>query len=137
MADEMRIGLDELLRKARVKGDAGFLRGRSGPLPGTDGEMEVEQHVGAARHERTPERSGYRDGYRPRDWDTRIGTVELEVPRVRDGSYFPSLLEPRRSAEWALAAVVQEAAGLPNSGEAACSLFVWTLPRLPSRYVLT
>jgi len=57
-------------------------------------EMEVEQHVGAARHKRTPERSGYRNGYRPRDCDTRIGTVELEVPRVRDGSYFPSLLEP-------------------------------------------
>ncbi len=54
MADEMRIGLDELLRKARVKGDAGFLRGRSDPLPGTDGEMEVEQHVGAARYERSP-----------------------------------------------------------------------------------
>jgi transposase-like protein len=43
-------------------------------------EMEVEQHVGAARHKRTPERSGYRNGYRPRDCDTRIGTVELEVP---------------------------------------------------------
>jgi Transposase, Mutator family/Integrase core domain len=65
--------------------------------------------VGAARHERTPERSGYRNGYRRRDWDTRVGTVELEVPRVRDSSYFPSLLEPRRRAERALAAVVQEA----------------------------
>jgi putative transposase len=63
-------------------------------------EMEVEQHVGAARHERTPERSGYRNGYRPRDWDTRIGTVELEVPGLGTaGSYFPSLLEPRRRAE--------------------------------------
>jgi putative transposase len=63
-------------------------------------EMEVEQHVGAARHERTPERSGYRNGYQPRDWDTTIRTVELEVPGLGTaGSYFPSLLELRRRAE--------------------------------------
>ena len=109
MANEMRIGLDELLRKARVEGDAGFLREGVRVLSQALMEMEVEQHVGAARHERTPERSGYRNGYRRRDWDTRVGTVELEVPRVRDSSYFPSLLEPRRRAERALAAVVQEA----------------------------
>jgi transposase-like protein len=72
-------------------------------------EMEVEQHIGAARHERAPERTGYRNGYRQRSWDTRVGTVELSVPRVRDSSYFPSLLEPRRRAERALSAVVQEA----------------------------
>jgi putative transposase len=53
---------------------------------------------------------GQRNGYRERSsWDTRVGTVELKVPRVRDGGYFPSLLEPRRWAERALAAVVQEA----------------------------
>ena len=109
MANEMRIGLDELLRKARVEGDAGFLREGVRVLSQALMEMEVEQHVGAARHERTPERSGYRNGYRRRDWGTRVGTVELEVPRVRDSSYFPSLLEPRRRAERALAAVVQEA----------------------------
>ncbi len=72
-------------------------------------EMEVEQHIGAGRHERVPERTGYRNGYRQRSWDTRVGTVELSVPRVRDSSYFPSLLEPRRRAERALSAVVQEA----------------------------
>src|SRR4051794_21805044 len=106
MADQMRIGLDELLRKARLEGDAGFLReGGVRVLSQALMEMEVEQHVGAARHERTPERSGYRNGYRQRDWDTRVGTVELEVPRVRDSSYFPSLLEPRRrAAQRALAA---------------------------------
>ena len=53
--------------------------------------------------------AGQRNGYRERPWDTRVGTVELKVPRVRDSSYFPSLLEPRRKAERALAAVVQEA----------------------------
>jgi transposase-like protein len=109
MANELRIGLEELLRKARVEGDAGFLGEGVRVLSQALMEMEVEQHVGAARHERTPERSGYRNGYRRREWDTRVGTVELEVPRVRDSSYFPSLLEPRRRAERALAAVVQEA----------------------------
>lgn len=72
-------------------------------------ELEVEEHIGAGRHERSPERTGQRNGYRQRSWDTRVGTVELSVPRVRDGSYFPSLLEPRRKAERALTAVVQEA----------------------------
>jgi transposase-like protein len=71
--------------------------------------MEVEEHIGAARHERTEGRSGHRNGYRERTWDTRAGTIELKVPRVRDSSYFPSLLEPRRRAERALSAVVQEA----------------------------
>jgi putative transposase len=65
--------------------------------------------VGAGRHERSPGRTGQRNGYRHRNWDTRVGTVELRVPRVRDSSYFPSLLELRRRAERALSAVVQEA----------------------------
>ena len=72
-------------------------------------ELEVAQHVGAERHERTPERTGQRNGYREREWDTRVGTVELRVPRVRDGGFVPALLEPRRRAERALVAVVQEA----------------------------
>src|SRR5438046_9756575 len=72
-------------------------------------ELELTEHVGAERHERTTERSAYRNGYRERPWDTRVGTIELQVPRVRDGSFFPSLLEPRRRSEKALVAVVQEA----------------------------
>jgi putative transposase len=72
-------------------------------------EMEVEEHIGAGRHERVEGRSGHRNGYRERTWDTRAGAIELKVPRVRDGSYFPALLEPRRRAERALSAVVQEA----------------------------
>ena len=72
-------------------------------------ELEVAEQLGAERHERTAERSGYRNGYRERAWDTRVGTIELQVPRVRDGSFFPSLLEPRRRAERALVSVVQEA----------------------------
>src|SRR5687768_10538619 len=72
-------------------------------------ELEVAQHLGAEKHERTPGRTGQRNGYRERPWDTPVGTVELRVPRVRDGSSFPSLLDPRRRAERALVAVVQEA----------------------------
>src|SRR5690554_6617445 len=72
-------------------------------------ELEVSRQIGAERHERTPERVTHRNGYRPRLWDTRVGTIELRVPKLRQGSYFPSLLEPRRRAEKALVAVVQEA----------------------------
>ena len=61
------------------------------------------------RHERSSGRTGHRNGYRQRSWDTRVGTVELSVSRVRDSSYFPPLLEPRRRAERALSTVVQEA----------------------------
>ena len=109
MADELRIGLAELLRKARIGHDTDFLKEGVRVLSQAIMEMEVEEHIGAARHERTEGRSGHRNGYRERTWDTRAGTVELRVPRVRDGSYFPSLLEPRRRAERALSAVVQEA----------------------------
>jgi transposase-like protein len=72
-------------------------------------EVEVSQHLGAERHERTAERAGQRNGYREREWDTRVGTIGLRVPRVRDGSYFPTLLEPRKRSEQALVAVVREA----------------------------
>lgn len=109
MTDELRIGLQELLRKAQMEHDADFLRESVRTMSQALMELEVEEHLGASRHERTPDRLGQRNGYRGRQWDTRVGTVELEVPRVRDGSYFPSLLEPRRKAERALSAVVQEA----------------------------
>jgi putative transposase len=72
-------------------------------------ETEVAGLIGADRHERSAERTAYRNGYRTRTWDTRVGTIELAIPKVRPGTYFPSLLEPRRRAEQALLAVVQEA----------------------------
>ena len=98
MADELRIGLSGLLRKAQMEGDAEFLKEGVRALSQALMEMEVEEHIGAARHERTPGRKGQRNGYRQRIWDTRVGAVELSVPRVRDSRYFPSLLEPRRRA---------------------------------------
>jgi transposase-like protein len=72
-------------------------------------ETEVAGLIGAERHERTAERTGFRNGHRLRTWDTRMGTIELAIPKVRPGTYFPSLLQPRRRAEHALLAVVQEA----------------------------
>jgi transposase-like protein len=72
-------------------------------------DTEVTALVGAERHERTEDRTGYRNGSRVRAWDTRLGTIDLAIPKVRTGTYFPSLLQPRRRAEQALLTVVQEA----------------------------
>jgi putative transposase len=72
-------------------------------------EAEVAQAAGAGFYERSPDRSAQRNGYRPRIFDTRVGTLELAIPRLRRGSYFPSFLEPRRRSEQALVAVVCEA----------------------------
>jgi putative transposase len=72
-------------------------------------EAEVSELVGAERGERTPERLTHRNGYRSRSWSTRAGELELAIPKIRRGSYFPSFLEPRRRSEQALVSVVQEA----------------------------
>ena len=72
-------------------------------------EAQASTLAGADYGERSPDRVAHRNGYRTRDWDTRVGTIELAIPRLRTGSYFPSFLEPRRRAEQALVAVVQEA----------------------------
>lgn len=72
-------------------------------------ETEVAGLIGAERHERTADRTAFRNGHRLRTWDTRMGTIALAIPKVRPGTYFPSLLQPRRRAEHALLAVVQEA----------------------------
>ena len=72
-------------------------------------ELEVGAATGAAYGEKDPMRRAQRNGYRDRDWETRAGTVELRIPKLRKGSYFPGFLEPRRMAEKALTAVIQEA----------------------------
>src|SRR3546814_1691472 len=72
-------------------------------------ELEVGERTGAAYGAKDPERLAQRNGYRERDWETRAGTVELRIPKLRRGSYFPAFLEPRRLAEKALTAVIQEA----------------------------
>ena len=72
-------------------------------------ELDVEGRCGAGYDEKSPERLNSRNGYRERTWDTRAGSVELKIPKLRQGSYFPEFLEPRRTAEKALTAVIQEA----------------------------
>ena len=72
-------------------------------------EAEVSAQIGAGRYERTDERTTQRNGYRTRPWDTRVGTLELAIPKLRQGSYFPSWLEARRRGEQAVVAVVAEA----------------------------
>ena len=79
MADELRMTLAEVLRKAGVE-EADFLSEGVRVLAQELMELELAEHVGAEHHERTPDRSGYRNGYRERPWDTRVGTIELQVP---------------------------------------------------------
>jgi putative transposase len=105
MTDEM-MSLRTLLEKSS---DAELLREMVGFAAQRLMELEVEGLTGAAHGERSPERINYRNGYRERDWETRAGTVERRIPKLRRSSYFPGFLEPRRMAEKALAAVIQEA----------------------------
>lgn len=109
MADDS-MTLLEMFRTASAGGDVDVLREGVRILAQAIMEAEVTEVTGVPRGERDPERRRtHRNGYRDRRWDTRVGTIELAIPRVRDGNYFPSLLEPRRRAERALLAVVQEA----------------------------
>jgi len=105
MTNEM-MALRALLEKAP---DADFLRDMIAFAAEKMMEMEVGALTGAALGQKSPDRLVQRNGYRDRDWQTRAGTVELCIPKLRKGSYFPSFLEPRRMAEKALTAVIQEA----------------------------
>ncbi|GIW19976.1 MAG: IS256 family transposase [Chloroflexota bacterium] len=109
MATERMTLLDQI-EKAAAGGDVDFLRQAVKTMAEALMELEVAAKLGAAPYERTADRTGYRNGHRVRTWDTRVGTIELEIPRLRRGSYFPGwLLERRRRAERALFAVIAEA----------------------------
>jgi transposase-like protein len=101
-----KIALRELLEKGP---DADLLREMIGFVAERLMALDVEGLCGAGHGERTPSRTNQRNGFRERPWDTRAGTVALEIPKLRKGSYFPGFLEPRRTAEKALTAVIQEA----------------------------
>jgi transposase-like protein len=105
MTDE-RMALLELIEKGA---DADLVREMLGFAAERLMEAEVRSRTGAAHGVRDPARQVQRNGYRGRAWETRAGRIELEIPRLRKGSYFPSFLEPRRTAEKALTAVIQEA----------------------------
>src|ERR1700709_1864451 len=98
--------LRELLEKTA---DTDFLREMIGFTAQRLMELEVETLTGAAHGSRSADRLTHRNGYRGREWDPRAGTVELRIPKIRKGSYFPGFLEPRRMGEKALTAVIQEA----------------------------
>jgi transposase-like protein len=98
--------LKELLEKTA---DTDFLREMIGFTAQRLMELEVETLTGAAHGSRRADRLTHRNGYRAREWETRAGTVELRIPKIRQGSYFPGFLEPRRMGEKALTAVIQEA----------------------------
>ena len=78
-------------------------------------DAEAEQRCGAGRHERSEGRVNQRNGYRERTLETRLGTMDLRIPKLRTGSYLPSFLEPRKASEQALVAVVQEASSFETS----------------------
>src|SRR3954447_603428 len=105
MTDD-KIALRALLEKGS---DATFLREMIGFAAERLMQLETDTLCGAGHGERNAERRNQRNGYRDRDWETRAGTVELRIPKLRRGSYFPAFLEPRRTAEKALTAVIQEA----------------------------
>ena len=100
------MSLPELLEK-HDEGD--FLRAVAEAVLQLIMESDVEGVIGAGRHERAEGRTTYRNGYRDRSLDTRLGTLNLRVPKLRQGTYFPGFLEPRRTSEKALVAVIQEA----------------------------
>jgi putative transposase len=103
---EDRMALSELLQKS---GDSDFLRSVAEAVLQILMETDVEGLIGAGRHERSVDRLNYRNGYRDRSLDTRLGSLQLRIPKLRQGSYFPPFLEPRKTAEKALVAVIQEA----------------------------
>jgi transposase-like protein len=105
MTDD-RLPLADLLAKA---GDGDFLRSVAEAVLQMLMEVDVEGLIGAGRHERTGERLNYRNGFRDRTLDTRLGALQLRIPKLRQGSYFPPFLEPRKTSEKALVAVIQEA----------------------------
>ena len=105
MTDD-RMALVELLQKS---GESDFLRAVAEAVLQILMEADVEGLIGAGRHERSVDRLNYRNGYRDRSLETRLGTLSLRIPKLRQGSYFPPFLEPRTTAEKALVTVIQEA----------------------------
>ena len=105
MTDDTMPLLDALLKR----GGGDFMKELAEEVLGRLMAYDVEGQIGAGRYERNEERTTQRNGYRHRAFDTRLGTLDLKIPKLRKGSYFPGFLEPRRTTEQALVAVIQEA----------------------------
>ena len=109
MAESRRMTAAEVVDKILSTEHADVLRESVAFIVRELVEAEVSDQIGAELGERSPDRTTQRNGYRSRGWQTRAGALELQIPRLRQGSYFPSFLEPRRRSEQGLVAVVQEA----------------------------
>jgi putative transposase len=109
MAERQRMTAEEVVAKLMSDEHADFVRESLRWVMEQLMEAEVSQLIGAELGERTPDRATHRNGYRSRRWDTRAGEIDLQIPKLRRGSYFPSFLEPRKRSERALLNVVQQA----------------------------
>jgi transposase-like protein len=110
MAGSDRMTIEEVVRRVLREEHGDVIRESVRAVAQEIMESEVSELIGADRGERRPEdRATHRNGYRPRRWDTRAGEIELQIPKIRQGSYFPSFLQPRKRSEQALVSVVQQA----------------------------
>jgi len=108
-AVKRNISLLDILHQIGMDEDTDFLREGAQLLTQRLIELEATKVIGADKYERTPERCNSRNGYRDRPWETRVGNLDLRIPKLREGSFFPSFLEPRKMTEKAILSVVQEA----------------------------
>jgi len=127
---DLTVALNEHLRKLGLELEGDFLRPAVEWLLQQLIELKAEQKLGAAKYEHAATRTTQRNGYRDRELETRVGERSLRIPKLRQGSYFPSLLEPRRRAEQALVAVIQEAAVVPQLTHDNSSTLNFTIERL-------
>ena len=109
MAGRDRMTIEEVVRQVLRDEHADVIRESVRAVAQELMEAEVCELIGAEHGERTEDRATHRNGYRPRRWDTRAGEIELQIPKIRQGSYFPSFLQPRKRSEQALVSVVQQA----------------------------
>jgi putative transposase len=109
MAGRDRMTIEEVVRQVLRDEHGDVIRESVRAVAQELMEAEVSELIGAERGERTEDRATHRNGYRPRRWDTRAGEIELQIPKIRQGSYFPSFLQPRKRSEQALVSVVQQA----------------------------
>jgi len=110
MTDALSMTTQELVRRTLLDEHGDFLKEAAAIVAAQLMEAEVSAEIGAGRGEVSDQRVTHRNGYRPRAWETRVGEIELQIPRKRSGeAYFPSFLEPRRRCEQAIVAVVMEA----------------------------
>src|ERR671916_1105177 len=109
MAGRDRMTIEEVVRQVLRDEHGDVIRESVRAVAQELMEAEISELIGAQRGERTEDRATHRNGYRPRRWDTRAGEIELQIPKIRQGSYFPSFLQPRKRSEQALVAVVQQA----------------------------